>query len=86
MSEDKAGTVQTHELKNETPDAGISERGSELQGSDWVVQINLSDKDFRHNFDVQLGMGEDLEDIVVIYKKGDDLRQDRLTLQLLKVP
>lgn len=30
-------------------------------------------------------MGDDLEDIVLIYKKGDDLRQDRLTLQLLKV-
>ena len=30
-------------------------------------------------------MNDDLEDVVLIYKKGDDLRQDRLTLQLLKV-
>ena len=34
-----------------------------------------------------LGRGHDLKvkDVVLIYKKGDDLRQDRLTLQLLKV-
>ena len=31
------------------------------------------------------GRNDDLEDVVLIYKKGDDLRQDRLTLQLLKV-
>ena len=30
-------------------------------------------------------VNDDLEDVVLIYKKGDDLRQDRLTLQLLKV-
>ena len=29
--------------------------------------------------------GDDGRDVVVMYKKGDDLRQDRLTLQLLKV-
>ena len=30
-------------------------------------------------------LSRDLKDVVLIYKKGDDLRQDRLTLQLLKV-
>ena len=34
---------------------------------------------------VDSGLGGDLGDVVLIYKKGDDLRQDRLTLQLLKV-
>ena len=39
------------------------------------------------NFDIDYkhGLGSGLEDIVLMYKKGDDLRQDRLTLQLLKV-
>ena len=39
------------------------------------------------NVDGDLGRGHDLKvkDVVLIYKKGDDLRQDRLTLQLLKV-
>ena len=31
------------------------------------------------------GLIEPLEPAVIMYKKGDDLRQDRLTLQLLKV-
>ncbi|XP_059078692.1 phosphatidylinositol 4,5-bisphosphate 3-kinase catalytic subunit beta isoform-like isoform X2 [Tigriopus californicus] len=33
----------------------------------------------------RFGLGPELEDIILIYKKGDDLRQDQLTLQLLKV-
>ncbi len=36
------------------------------------------------NADLDLCVAE-LEDVVVMYKRGDDLRQDRLTLQLLKV-
>ena len=31
------------------------------------------------------GLYTDVEDVLVMYKKGDDLRQDRLTLQLLTV-
>ena len=38
------------------------------------------------NVDGDLGRHEvKVKDVVLIYKKGDDLRQDRLTLQLLKV-
>ena len=33
----------------------------------------------------QKSVGQDLKDVVLIYKKGDDLRQDSLTLQMLKV-
>ena len=36
------------------------------------------------NVDGDLSRHE-LKDVVLMYKKGDDLRQDRLTLQLLKV-
>lgn len=33
----------------------------------------------------QKSLGQELKDVVLIYKKGDDLRQDSLTLQMLKV-
>ncbi len=36
------------------------------------------------NVDLKLAY-ENVEDVVLMYKRGDDLRQDRLTLQLLKV-
>ena len=44
-----------------------------------ILSFSNSDADYC------LNMGAELENVVLMFKRGDDLRQDMLTLQLLKV-